>query len=201
MPCAHNSYFSMAAPVCWRQWLSAISRASLMLTATPYRAVAAACVHRDQDRQPQLGVVLDLDRESGRRRRLGLLRGPCHLLVSFARPFITLNARTIKAILHKGTDLYSARFQRDAAQVRLRAARGEEQASAEAEAQGRPRNVAQTRVSLAGTRTPIHAAGPLEWQPRNETRRCDATSAARLSRIVDIHWLSNGYLAGDCTRS
>src|ERR1039458_9276686 len=121
MPCAHNSYFSMAAPVCWRQWLSAISRASLMLTATPYRAVAAACVHRDQDRQPQLGVVLDLDRESGRRRRLGLLRGPCHLLVSFARPFITLNARTIKAILHKGTDLYSARFQRDAAQVRVRA--------------------------------------------------------------------------------
>src|ERR1035438_6076156 len=48
----------------------------------PYRAVAAGGVHRDQDRQPQLGVVLDLNRESGRRRRLGLLRGPCHLLVS-----------------------------------------------------------------------------------------------------------------------
>src|SRR5450759_3337172 len=48
----------------------------------PYRAVAAGWVHRDQDRQPQFGVVLDLNRESGRRRRLGLLRGPCHLLVS-----------------------------------------------------------------------------------------------------------------------
>src|ERR1035441_10524611 len=41
----------------------------------PYRAVAAGGVHRDQDRQPQLGVVLNLNRESGRRRRPGLLRG------------------------------------------------------------------------------------------------------------------------------
>src|ERR1035437_9535305 len=48
----------------------------------PYRAVAAAGVHRHQDRQSQLGVVLDRDRESGRRRRLALLRDPCHLLVS-----------------------------------------------------------------------------------------------------------------------
>src|SRR5450759_1799544 len=48
----------------------------------PYRAVAAGGVHCHQDRQPQLGVVLDLNRESGRRRRIGLLRGPCHLLVS-----------------------------------------------------------------------------------------------------------------------
>src|ERR1017187_8831447 len=48
----------------------------------PRRLVVAVAKLGDQDRQPQLGVVLNLNRESGRRRRLGLLRGPCHLLVS-----------------------------------------------------------------------------------------------------------------------
>src|SRR5450756_2443908 len=75
----------------------------------PYRAVAAGGVHRNQDRQPQLGVVLDLDRESGRRRRLGMLRGPRPLLVLLARPFITLKRATIKGILQKGADFHSRR--------------------------------------------------------------------------------------------
>src|ERR1019366_1361199 len=35
-----------------------------MLTAT-YRAAVAGCVNRHEDRQPQLGIVLDLDCESG----------------------------------------------------------------------------------------------------------------------------------------
>ena len=36
----------------------------------------------DQDRSPSSVSSLISNRESGRRRRLGLLRGPCHLLVS-----------------------------------------------------------------------------------------------------------------------
>src|ERR1035437_6485040 len=81
----------------------------------PYRAVAAAGVHRDQDRQPQLGVVLDLESR--------IRASPASWSASWsvpsacllARLFITLKPTTIKAILEKGGDVCSARFQTDAA--------------------------------------------------------------------------------------
>jgi hypothetical protein len=65
----------------------------------PYRAVAAACVHRDQDRQPQLGVVLDLDSQRRASPASWSASWSVPSACLLARPFITLKPTTIKAIL------------------------------------------------------------------------------------------------------